>query len=139
MKKLLQVGAILTVVFAFTAVAANAQINYGARVEVPFSFNVGEKTFEPGTYSVRIRKLATNSTVAMTISKAGSNVSQTVVLSSGCGERSDEVQLVFSDENGAKYLSGVTTADSAFALANAKAAGTVTAKVKRTSRGKTKS
>lgn len=114
MKNILQGIALFAVIFAFGAVA-NAQINFGADVEIPFEFSVGEKVYEAGRYSVKINRQMVAG-AAFTIQRTGSDEAQTVLLSNNGGARSGDVQLVFSSVDGRKYLTGVTTSNSDYAV-----------------------
>ena len=114
MKNIVQSIAMFAVIFAFGAVA-NAQINYGAEVDVPFEFSVGEKVYEAGRYTVKINKQMVAGAV-LTIQKSGSDEVQSVLMSNNGGERSSDVQLVFSSFEGRSFLTNVTTSISDFSL-----------------------
>ena len=114
MKTIVRGFALFTAIFAFGLVA-NAQLNYGAEVELPFEFSVGEKGFEAGRYTVKINKQLVAGAV-LTIQKTGSDESETILLSNNGGERSEDVQLVFSIVEGRRYLTNITTSISDYAL-----------------------
>ncbi|HVQ55747.1 MAG TPA: hypothetical protein VMS29_03235 [Pyrinomonadaceae bacterium] len=114
MKNIVQSIALFTVISAF-GVVANAQINYGAEVDVPFDFSVGEKVYEAGKYTVKINKQVVNGAV-LTIQKNGSDEFQSVLMNNNGGERSDDVQLVFSSVEGRNVLTNVTTSISDYSL-----------------------
>ena len=114
MKNIVQSIAMFAVIFAFGAVA-NAQINYAGEVDVPFEFTVGEKVYEAGTYSVKINKQVVNGAV-LSIQKSGSDEFQSVLMTNNGGERSSEVQLVFSSVEGRRVLTNVTNSISDFSL-----------------------
>ena len=114
MKNLVQSIALFAVISAF-GVVANAQINYGAEVDVPFDFSVGEKVYEAGKYTVKINKQVVNGAV-LTIQKNGSDEFQSVLMNNNGGERSDDVQLVFSSVEGRNVLTNVTTSISDYSL-----------------------
>ena len=114
MKNIVQSIAMFAVIFAFGAVA-NAQINYGAEVDVPFDFSVGEKVYEAGRYTVKINKQVVNGAV-LSIQKSGSDEVQSVLMTNNGGERSNDVQLVFSSFEGHRFLTNVTTSTSDFSL-----------------------
>ena len=102
------------VICAFGAVA-NAQINYGAEVDVPFEFSVGEKVYEAGRYTIKINKQVVNGAV-LSIQKNGSDEVQSVLMNNNGGDRSSDVQLVFSSFEGHKFLTNVTTSISDYSL-----------------------
>jgi len=114
MKNIVQSIALFAVISAF-GVVANAQINYGAEVDVPFDFSVGEKVYEAGKYTVKINKQVVNGAV-LTIQKNGSDEFQSVLMNNNGGERSEDVQLVFSSVEGRNVLTNVTTSISDFSL-----------------------
>ena len=110
-------------IFAFGVVAANAQINYGAEVKIPFEFNVGEHAYKAGKYTVKINKQMVAG-AALTIQEVGSDTTQTILLTNGGGARSGEVQLVFNSLDGRRYLTGITTSNEAFGFFHDKGAET---------------
>ena len=114
MKNIVQGIATFAVIFAFGAVA-NAQINYGAEVNVPFEFSVGEKVYEAGRYTVKINKQLVSGAV-LSIQKNGSDEVQSVLMNNNGGDRSSDVQLVFSSFEGHKFLTNVTTSISDYSL-----------------------
>ena len=114
MKNIVQSIALFTVISAF-GVVANAQINYGAEVDVPFDFSVGEKVYEAGKYTVKINKQVVNGAV-LTIQKNGSDEFQSVLMNNNGGERSEDVQLVFGSVEGRNVLTNVTTSISDYSL-----------------------
>lgn len=114
MKTMVQGIALFTTIFAFGLVA-NAQINYGAEVNVPFEFSIGEKGYEAGRYTVKINKQMVAG-AALTIQRTGSDEIQTVMVSSYGGERSDDVELVFSVVDGRRQLTNITTSNADYAL-----------------------
>jgi hypothetical protein len=114
MKNIVQGFALFAVIFAFGAVA-NAQINYGAEVNVPFEFSVGEKVYEAGRYTVKINKQLVSGAV-LSIQKNGSDEVQSVLMNNNGGDRSSDVQLVFSSFEGHKFLTNVTTSISDYSL-----------------------
>ena len=114
MKNIVQSIALFAVISAF-GVVANAQINYGAEVDVPFDFSVGEKVYEAGKYTVKINKQVVNGAV-LTIQKNGSDEFQSVLMNNNGGERSEDVQLVFGSVEGRNVLTNVTTSISDYSL-----------------------
>src|SRR5687767_9500172 len=114
MKNIVQSIAMFAVVFAFGAVA-NAQINYGAEFDVPFEFSVGEKVYEAGRYTVKINKQLVAGAV-LSIQKSGSDEVQSFMMNNNGGERSNDVQLVFSSFEGHRFLTNVTTSISDYSL-----------------------
>jgi hypothetical protein len=130
MRSIIRGMAMVAAIFAFGVVAANAQINYGAEVKIPFEFNVGEHAYKAGKYTVKINKQMVAG-AALTIQEVGSDTTQTILLSNGGGERSGEVQLLFNSLDGRRYLTGITTSNEAFALFHDKGAETRLAKLEK--------
>jgi len=114
MKTMVRGIALFTTIFAFGLIA-NAQINYGAEVNVPFEFSIGEKVYEAGRYTIKINKQMVAG-AALTIQRTGSDDIQTVMVSNHGGERSDDVELVFSVVDGRRYLTNITTSNNDYAL-----------------------
>jgi hypothetical protein len=119
-RNFIQAFALFTIFFAFSAVAANAQINYRSEVEIPFSFSINDRTYDAGNYIIKINK-TTVGAAAFTIQKEGSDKTQTVLMSDVRGTLSSNVQLVFNGDNEAKYLSGITTSNYSYAFNRTKA------------------
>ena len=120
MKNFIQAFALFTIFFAFSAVAANAQINYRSQVEIPFSFSVNDRRYDAGNYIIKLNK-STEGAAAFTIQKEGTDKTQTVLLSDARGTLSNNVQLVFNGDVGTKYLSGITTSNNSYAFSRTKA------------------
>jgi hypothetical protein len=128
MKNLLKGFALFAAIFAFGAVA-NAQINYRGEVNIPFEFNVGDKTHDAGKYTISINKQMVAGAV-LTIQKEGTDEVETFLMSNNRGQRSDDVQLVFGSIGGRNFLTNITNANSDYALlANRQQSGKI-AKVK---------
>ena len=119
MKKLIQFCSLLSLVVVFAAASANAQANYGSEVSIPFKFEIANKTYEAGTYIVKLTKLPTGS-ATLYISDEKNGSSQLVLLSSN-GERSTgEVKLVFETIGSRKVLTHVQTPGDTFAMIRSK-------------------
>jgi hypothetical protein len=122
MRKFLQSFALFTAFVAFTAVAANAQVSYGSEVNIPFAFQVNDRSYDAGTYIVKVNKKSFGGAI-LTIRAADSDDAQTVLMTDIGGSRTEDVRLVFAINEGVRRLSGVTTSSSAFAFVPAKGAG----------------
>ena len=135
MKTMVQGFALFTTIFAFGLVA-NAQINYGAEVNVPFEFNIGDKGYEAGRYTVKINKQMSAGAV-LTIQKSGSDEVQTIMVTNHVGERSGEVELVFGIVDGRRQLTNITTSNADYALLTNRGRDRKLAKVKVSTETKT--
>ena len=111
--------ALFTIFFAFSAVSANAQINYRSQVEIPFSFNVNGRPYDAGNYIIKLNK-PFEGAAAFTIQREGSDKTQTVLLSDVGGTRSDKAQLVFNGDDGSRDLSAITTSNNSYAFSRSK-------------------
>jgi len=116
MKRSIQVSVLAIAMLMVGCVAASAQTSFGAKVNVPFSFNVGTKSYEPGEYTIRVNH-AVYGASQLVIQGSRIERSQTVLLSNSAGSNDGEQKLIFGVENGVKYLSGITTEAYAFSLA----------------------
>jgi hypothetical protein len=115
MKKIIQVCSLFTLIFLFTAVSASAQSNYGSEVQVPFAFNVGNHSYEAGTYIVRVvRRVDGSSTLA--ISDTKTDETDVFLLNANGDDPTNEVKLVFDTIEGRRYLTKVRTPIRTFAL-----------------------
>lgn len=54
MKRFIQICSLLTLVVVFSAVSANAQTVQRYEAEIPFDFNIGSKSYEAGTYTMKL-------------------------------------------------------------------------------------
>ena len=114
MKSFVKGVALFAAIFAFGAVA-NAQINYRAEVNVPFDFNVGDKTHDAGKYIIAINKQLVAGAV-LSIQKEGSDKVETYMVSNNRGQRSVDVQMVFGSVDGRMFLTNITNSNSDYAL-----------------------
>jgi len=136
MGNIIRVLAILSVLFGAGAIVASAQINQGATVKVPFSFNVGDRTYEAGQYDVKIAKSGLGA-ASLTIRRQGTNESQTVLVRSFQGATNDQFQLVFGGEDN-KFLAGIGTSSGSYLLVNTPQASNATLTAISKSLGKSK-
>lgn len=137
MKRSIQVSVLAVVMLVVGCVAANAQTSFGAKVNVPFSFNVGTKSYEPGEYTIKVSH-AVYGASQLVIQGSGQERSQTVLLSNSAGSNDGEQKLIFGVENGVKYLSGITTETNAFSLAERPKGAVTIVKIVNRSNQKTK-
>ena len=122
MKKFIQICSILTLLVVFTVVSVSANTNngFGTEVEIPFAFNVGDRSYDAGDYIVRIQRLS-DSTTAFSIQDTKTDEIQTVLLNNFNSDGSGgNINLVFDNVGGQKYLRKVQTADRTFALIKGK-------------------
>ena len=136
MGNIIRLIAILTVLLGVGAIVGSAQINEGARVNVPFSFNVGDKAYDAGEYNVKFVRSGW-SVASLVIQHQGAKEVQTVLLREFQGETSDQFQLVFGGEEGNKFLAGIATSSGSYLLVGAdRSAAALTSITKRTAKSK---
>lgn len=112
----MRVFAFCVAVFAFGAIAANAQINRSAEVDITFDFNVGDVSYKPGKYVIKVNQQSVTG-AALTIQKVGSDETRTVLITRGAADPAkDGLELQFATVQGQRYLTGVATTTSGFAL-----------------------
>lgn len=118
MENIIRVLAILCILFGVGAIVASAQINPGAKVSVPFSFNVGNRTHDSGEYSFRFVRSGLGA-ARLVIQRQGTDEVQTVLLRDFSGDTDEGFRLVFGGEEGSKFLAGITTASGSYLLVEA--------------------
>lgn len=120
MKKFIQIGSLLSLLVLFTVVPASAQTGFGIDVEIPFAFNVGDRSYEAGNYIVKLERRPMGS-ARLSIGDTKTDEVQTVLLTTGPGSDSGDVKLVFDTVGGRRYLTKVRTPDRTFALIKSRA------------------
>lgn len=121
MKKLIQFCSMLSLVVVLAAGAATAATpvgtDYGSQVQIPFSFNVAEKTFEAGTYIINVNKVSSGA-ATLVIRNVKTGESQALVMTSRGDGPADDLKLVFENVGDKKVLTKVKTSSETFALLN---------------------
>ena len=120
MKKFIQICSLLCLLVLFSAAAANAQTNFGADVNIPFAFNVGDRSYDAGNYIVKLDKRSSGS-ATLSIHDTKTDEVQTVLLNIAAHSTSGEVNLVFDTIGGQRYLTKVSTPERTFSLVKSKA------------------
>lgn len=125
MKNLIRICTFLTLVVAFSFVSANAQTVQRFQADIPFSFNVGEKTYDAGNYVMRLSKATIGN--KMTLEDDKNNVLRTFfVLERGDAPTKNSYLRFVRTEDDSLYLSKIFTPEKSFAFAG----GTPKAKAK---------
>jgi hypothetical protein len=120
MKKFIQICSVLTLLFAFTVVAsAKTEVGFGTEVEIPFAFNVGDRSYEAGTYIVKFGRVSAD-TATLSIQDVKNNQVQTVLVNVNNESAGSDMRLVFDTIDGQKYLTKVRHNDKTFALQKVK-------------------
>ena len=121
MKKFIRISSLLTLLVLFTVISASAQFSgFGTDVEIPFAFNVGDRSYQAGNYIVKVERISAN-TATLSIQDTKSDDLQTVLLNVNGGQSDSETKLVFDTIDGKKYLTKVRSADKTYALGRTKA------------------
>lgn len=120
MKRFIQICSLLSLLVIFGAASANAQTGYGVEVEIPFGFNVGDHSYESGSYIVRVNKL-TSGSATLSIQDTKNETIRTVLLSGNGDGPATDVKLVFDTIEGRRTLTRVRTPDNSYALVRSKA------------------
>jgi hypothetical protein len=120
MKKLIQICAVLSLVFAFSIVSAHAQQTVKQyEAKIPFDFNVGQKSYQAGNYVIKIKRLASNG-LSLSLEDGNRNNLQTVLVSETGNIAKDEPKLLFSRHENQRYLTEILTTDVGIAVAKPK-------------------
>ena len=115
MKKLIQVSAFLSLLFVFAALSASAQTTKHYSVNIPFDFNVGQKSYQAGDYHIKVNRIST-AAIAVSIADREKNNLQTIILPRKSEGTKTEPQLVFNRYKNQHFLSGLTTGETGYAL-----------------------
>ena len=105
MKKLIQFFSILSLVAVFSIVSANAQTIKQYAAEIPFNFSVGEKSYEAGSYVIKVSKLNATSSIALMLEDKNKNLLQTIIVQQNGNVAKSEPKLVFTTHSNQRFLS----------------------------------
>ena len=119
MKKLIQIGTLLSLLILFGAGSTFAADRFGTEVNIPFAFNVGDRTYEAGQYVIKLEKLV-NGTAALSIQNTKTDDVTRVLMNANGDTASDDVRLVFDTFNGQRYLTKLKTTDRTYAIVGSK-------------------
>lgn len=98
MKRIIQTITVLSVTILLGAVAASAQFTTRAKAEIPFDFSIGSRSFDAGTYGIRVMRTTAGSAAVTFLDKSGNALETVVGLVQG-EQRLGEKELLF-DRNG---------------------------------------
>lgn len=115
MKKLVRISAILSLLFVFAAISANAQTVSSYKATIPFDFNVGQKQYQAGDYVIKTAKLAAN-TVSFTIEDEKGNKLQTILVAAKAEMSTKQPELVFNRYDRQRFLNGLSTSDASITI-----------------------
>lgn len=116
MKKLIQICAVLSLVFAFSIVSAHAQQTVKQyEAKIPFDFNVGQKSYQAGNYVIKISRLAANGLV-LSLEDDNHNRLQSVIVSETDNLSKNAPKLMFDVQENQRYLTKIYTSEIGLSL-----------------------
>ena len=120
MKKFIQICSVLSLLVVFTvAASAKTEGGFGTEVDIPFAFNVGDRSYEAGTYIVKFGRVSSE-TATLSIQDLKNDSVQTVLVNVNNESGQSDMRLVFDMINGQRYLTKVRHNDKTFALLKVK-------------------
>lgn len=114
MKKIIQICSILSLLIVFSAISAKAQASYKA--EIPFDFNIGQKSYQSGSYVIKTAKLSA-SCVSLTLEDKEGNKLQTILVAASGDVSKKQPELVFNRYENQRYLTKLLTRDARISIA----------------------
>lgn len=115
MKKFIQIISLFGLLVFVGTISASAQAGYGTEVNIPFAFNIGDQSYEAGSYIIKIDRRITGAST-LSIRDTKTDEQQTVLLSSNGEAAAGEVKLVFDTVEGRRYLTKIRTPDRGYGL-----------------------
>ena len=110
MKKLIQVFSFLSLVVVFSIVSANAQTIKQYAAEVPFDFNIGQKSYQAGSYVIKISKHSQSSLV-LSLEDKNKNLLQSILVRGNGDVSKNETRLIFTHHDNQRVLTKMMTPD----------------------------
>ncbi|HEX6126360.1 MAG TPA: hypothetical protein VFZ23_13380 [Pyrinomonadaceae bacterium] len=118
MKKFIQVS-LFSLLALFAVVSVNADSGSGTEVEIPFAFNVGDRSYEAGSYIVKVERLPAGGGI-LSIQDTRTDDVQLVLMAYSGETRGSDFKLVFDSIEGRRYLTKVRKSERTYALARPK-------------------
>jgi len=120
MKKLIQICAVLSLVFAFSIVSAHAQQTVRQyEAKIPFDFNIGQKAYQAGNYVIKISRLTSNGLI-VSLEDENNNKLQSVLVSETDKVSQKAPQLQFEVQENQRHLTAIYTQDIGVSLGKPK-------------------
>jgi hypothetical protein len=116
MKKLIQICSLLGLLVIFSAVSANAQAVSSYKADIPFDFNIGQKSYQSGSYVVKTTKIS-DASVSLTLEDAKGNKLQTILTAASDDVSQKQPELVFNRYENQRYLTKLTTQNAIISIA----------------------
>lgn len=117
MKKLIQICSMLSLVVFFSIVSAQAQVVKKYAAEIPFDFNIGQKSYPAGDYTIKISKISL-STVSLALEDKEKNLLRTVLIRGNGNVSKNEEKLVFVRDGNRRFLSEMLTEEMELSFAS---------------------
>jgi hypothetical protein len=119
MKKLIQVCSFLTLVIVFSIVSAQAQTVKQYAAEIPYDFNIGQKSYQAGSYVVKVSKISTG-IVSLSLEDKEKNKLQTILVRENKNVAKREPKLIFTSYDNRRFLTGAAMQEMGLAIAVSK-------------------
>jgi hypothetical protein len=103
MKKLSQFFSILSLVAVFSIVSVNAQTVNQYAANIPFDFSIGQKSYQAGSYVIKVSKVAQGS-IALSLEDKDKNLLQTILVRRNGDIARVEPKLVFTRHDNQRFL-----------------------------------
>ena len=87
--------------------------------EIPYGFNIGQKSYRAGSYTIKISKLSPN-IVSLSLEDKEKNKLQTILGRENGSTTEREPKLVFTSYNNRRFLTGVFLREMELAIAVSK-------------------
>lgn len=110
MKKIIQILSVLSLLVVFSCVSAKAQNVEHYTAKIPFNFNIGQKSFEPGDYVVKIAKFPTGAVTLSLEDNENKNLKTILVRRNGDIAK-NKPQLIFTRSENQLFLSKMFMTD----------------------------
>jgi hypothetical protein len=115
MKRFIQTITVLSVTILLGAVAASAQFSTRAKANIPFDFNIGSRSFDAGTYGIRIMRTTAGSAAVTFLDDNGTAIETVVGMVQGQGSLGDR-ELLFDRTGDNRVLRNIVIGGSGIAI-----------------------
>lgn len=110
MKNFIRMCALLSVVTTFAAVSVLAAPTTVYKVEIPFSFNIGQKTYPAGKYVIKLTHVSSSAS-QLTLENAGGESLEHVFVAHSGEVRQGHPILVFNRYDSQTFLAKIVSSD----------------------------
>jgi hypothetical protein len=104
MKKLIQFFSILSLVVVFSIISAQAQTSKQYAAEIPFNFSVGQKSYQAGSYVIKVSKLRATNSISLSLEDKEKNLLQTILVRENGDVAKAEPKLIFTSHDNQRFL-----------------------------------